>query len=322
LKTRATALQRIGDYFREIRLTTDLLMLPEERSWLARPPHNPQPTKLVLHLGCNVLRTPHMVQTVSGVFQKLRLGFVAVGGPTYCCGAPFLQDAPEEAQAVAQRSAEYMAEFQPERVVMWCPGCLSYFPRIAGRELPFKLQHVTEFLVEHLERLPLQRPVSRRVALHYHNGNPVALRQAAHARFLLKAVPELEVVDIPSDPRLGLQCTAASRRSLGAVWDSILAAQLDQAVDMGAEVLTPIHHSCHRMLVHFQEKYPIQIEHYLSLVGNSLGLEIEDSYRKYLLLADAVNILTAARPCLLANNVDVESARALVQKIFVERTPS
>jgi len=41
---------------------------------------------VVLYLGCNVLRTSHLVQTVIAVFDLLGIDYVAVGGPTYCCG--------------------------------------------------------------------------------------------------------------------------------------------------------------------------------------------------------------------------------------------
>ncbi|MBI2916935.1 MAG: (Fe-S)-binding protein [Chloroflexi bacterium] len=322
MKRPPAALQRIGDYFREIRLTNDLQTLPEQRTWLARPPRDPEPRKVVLYLGCNVLRTPHMVQVVTGIFDKLSLDYVAVGGPTYCCGAPFLQDSPDDARDLMQRASGYFAEFRPQRVVMWCPGCFHYFQKMLDSKPPYQTQHVTEFLVEHLERMPLRRPIPRRVALHYHNGDAERERQAACARFLLRAVPELELVSIRSDPRLGLQCTARARHTLGSGWDSIITSQFAQALDQGAEVLASLHHSCHRMLVHLQEAHPVQVEHYLSLLGHSLGLDYEDRYRKYMLLADATRILEAARPCLDANHVDLASARTLVHKLFVERTPS
>ncbi len=39
-------------------------MLPSERTWLAKPPLRPKHTPVVLYLGCNVLRTGHLVKTV------------------------------------------------------------------------------------------------------------------------------------------------------------------------------------------------------------------------------------------------------------------
>ena len=74
-------------HFGEITLTQDLTTLPEERTWrLAAPERDAEPHQIVLYLGCNVLRTSHMIRTVTAIFDRLGLDYVAVGGPTYCCG--------------------------------------------------------------------------------------------------------------------------------------------------------------------------------------------------------------------------------------------
>src|SRR5436190_20968828 len=75
-----------GKYFGEIKLTHDLLTKPDERSWLLKPPRDGERHDVVLYLGCNVLRTSHMVQTVAAVFDRLGLDYDAAGGPTSCCG--------------------------------------------------------------------------------------------------------------------------------------------------------------------------------------------------------------------------------------------
>src|SRR2546428_12310393 len=74
-------------HFGEITLTQDLTTLPEERTWrLAAPEREPEPHQIVLYLGCNVLRTSHMIRTVNAIFDRLGLEYVAGGGPTYCTG--------------------------------------------------------------------------------------------------------------------------------------------------------------------------------------------------------------------------------------------
>ena len=74
-------------YFGDITLTHDLTTRPEDRRWrLTPPPAEGEHHDVVLYLGCNVLRTSHMVRTVTAIFDRLGLDYVAVGGPTYCCG--------------------------------------------------------------------------------------------------------------------------------------------------------------------------------------------------------------------------------------------
>ncbi len=47
---------------------------------------DPAPREVVLYLGCNVLQTSHMVQTVTDILDRLDVDYVAVGGPACCCG--------------------------------------------------------------------------------------------------------------------------------------------------------------------------------------------------------------------------------------------
>src|SRR2546427_12489062 len=74
-------------HFGEITLTQDLTTLPDERTWrLQAPERDAEPHQIVLYLGCNVLRTSHMIRTVTAIFDRLRLEYLAVGRPSYSCG--------------------------------------------------------------------------------------------------------------------------------------------------------------------------------------------------------------------------------------------
>ena len=84
-----------GKYYGEIKLTHDLLTKKDERSWLLKPPRDGERHDIVLYLGCNVLRTSHLVQTVDAVFTRLGIDYVAAGGPTYCCGIQHHRRGPE-----------------------------------------------------------------------------------------------------------------------------------------------------------------------------------------------------------------------------------
>ena len=62
---------------------------------------------VVLYLGCNVLRTTHMIQTVTDIFKMMGVSYAAVGGKTYCCGIQHYQRGDEEAaRSVATTTAE------------------------------------------------------------------------------------------------------------------------------------------------------------------------------------------------------------------------
>src|SRR6266481_1616600 len=75
-----------GKYFGEIRLLADLQFPDGAKPFEDRPPDDPEAKDLLLYLGCNVLRTAHLVSTVTAVLKAMGFDFNAVGGPAYCCG--------------------------------------------------------------------------------------------------------------------------------------------------------------------------------------------------------------------------------------------
>src|SRR5438034_3179379 len=77
----------VARQYGEMLLTQNLTTMPDERTWrLTAPPRKGEHHDIVLYLGCNVLRTSHMIRTVTAIFDRLGLDYIAVGGPTYCCG--------------------------------------------------------------------------------------------------------------------------------------------------------------------------------------------------------------------------------------------
>jgi hypothetical protein len=63
-------------------------------------------------------------------------------------------------------------------------------------------------------------------------------------------------------------------------------------------------------------------EHYLTVFARALGIEFEDTYKKYMQWGDPERILADATPCMVANGVDAERARGLVIKTFVNKEPA
>lgn len=312
-------------YFGEILLTHDLLTRRDERRWrLTAPPSAGEHHDIVLYLGCNVLRTSHMVQTVVTIFDRLGLDYVAVGGPTYCCGIqPHQRGDAAAAEHMARRTIELFARFTPARVVMWCPSCIYVYDEVQRLPMPAPSLHVAEFLVEQLPRLTFTHEVPRRVALHAHAQNEARRREAAAGRRLLRAVPGLTLVPLEPEPRFGRICTVNVQQQLGLdVWTSLVREEIARARAGGADTLATIYHGCQRLLCGFERDAPVAIEHYLSVVARGLGILVEDTYKKWMLSADPEAILAEATPCMEANGVDREAARAFVERTFARRPPA
>src|SRR5262245_43685960 len=190
-----------GRYFGEIRLFHDLTTRADERRWrLTAPEARPERKSIVLYLGCNVLRTSHLVRTVTAVFDRLGLDYVAVGGPTYCCGIVHHQQGDVAAGGgIANRTLELFRRYEPDEVVMWCPSCIYFYDEVRHATLPYRVRHTTEFLVDRLPDLTFTTPVERVVAVHAHSQGEARQREGRACRSLLAAVPGVRVVPLESE---------------------------------------------------------------------------------------------------------------------------
>jgi heterodisulfide reductase subunit D len=310
-----------GAFYGEIALTHDLLSRRQDRRWRLTAPATAERHDILLYLGCNVLRTSHMVQTVTAIFDRLGLDYVAVGGPTYCCGIQHHQQGDTAAAGgMSRRTIELFERFEPREIVMWCPSCIYFYDEVQRLPMPVPFRQAAEFLVEQLPRLTFTREVRRRVALHSHVQNDARRREGAAGRRLLEAVPGLTFVPIEPQPRFGRICTVNVQREVGPrTWDDLVRDELARAHASGADTLATIYHGCQRLLCGFQATASVSIEHYLSVFALGLGIEFEDTYKKWTLSGDPAAIMADATPCMEANGVDAARARAFVERTFAPR---
>ena len=308
-----------GRYFGEIAVLRDLTNMPEDMKWrTAAPAPDALPHRIVLYLGCNVFRTSHMIQTITAIFDRLGLEYVAVGGPTYCCGIVHHQQGDTAAGGgMAEHTIKLFERYQPEEVVMWCPSCIYFYDEVRQTRLPFKVSHAAEFLLSKLPEIRFTARVNATVALHYHNVNEPRRSEGLAERRLLEAVPGLRVVDIEPDPRFGRSCTPSVQQQVGPeVWNQMAREEIARARAGGASTLATIYHGCQRYFCVLEPESPIAIEHYLSVFGRGLGIEFEDRFKKYRLWQDPERVLADTTPCQRANNVDAARARAVVAEAF------
>ena len=237
------------NYYREIDVLHGLQSTPEERDWLLTTPKGDvKQSDIVLYLGCNVMRTTHLVRTVMDVFKRLDVKFAAVGGAAYCCGIQHHQRGDEaSAKSVAETTASNFRKFEPEQVVMWCPSCIFFYDDIMDMREDFSFQHVTEYLVQNLDKLDFQPQPETTVSLHYHAGRPQSDAEAQSALTLLRALPGVNVVDIGGDERFGRHCTPAVRQSMGPeAWDEMSGQWVQKAIDAGSGTYATLYHGCQR----------------------------------------------------------------------------
>src|ERR671938_74540 len=186
-------------YYGDLLVLADLLRDSPERAWLTTLPAEAAPAEYVLYLGCNVLRTMHLAETVIDLMAYLGEDFVPLGGPANCCG---IGHARRNETAAGERltgsTLRKLNAFTPSKIVTWCPSCTFWLDKMIPAQRPDSapLQHFSEFLVQRLDRLGFVQPVRRRVALHGHTGSAQQDQDAAMVTRLLQAIPGVETVEL------------------------------------------------------------------------------------------------------------------------------
>src|SRR5947207_4334726 len=143
-----------------------------------------------------------MIRTVTAVFDRLGLDYVAVGGPTYCCGIVHHQQGDAAAgDGMARRTLELFKRYEPDEVVMWCPSCIYFYDEVLHAEVPYRVRHTTEFLLAQVPRIEFTARVERTVAVHAHAVGEARQREAREWRELAAPVPGVRPVPLELRPR-------------------------------------------------------------------------------------------------------------------------
>jgi len=307
-------------YFGEINILADLQFMPGEKPYIDRPSAAPEPKDLLLYLGCNVLRTAHLAKTVISVLKAMGFEFNAAGGPAHCCGIVHHQNNdPKGERIVAANSMRHFAKYGAKKVLMWCPSCNEHYDEVVTKEqeVAFPYEHVSAFIARHLDRLRFVRRVEKRAAMHYHTGCAQSDLDWQSTRAILCAIPGLELIDVENPAALGRHCNPKWIGRIGRPqWQQAITGILDAARDARVDILVTLYHSCHREICHAEANYPFTIVNYISLLGEAMGIEHPDVYKRYKLRADPDAVFNEVQAYVAANGLDPVRVREVLRKSF------
>ena len=279
-------------YFGPILPLADATRSDGERCWEIGTEKDKVRHDYVLYLGCNVLRTVALAETITAILSAMEFDFVALGGPSTCCG--IIHHANGDIEASEKLTARSLSKFEgydPKAVLTYCPSCHAHMDfALSETGLAFDVPylHVTEFIVDNLNRLSFPNRVERRVMFHGHGDNDQARRDSAFARAILGAIPGLEVIDATGAPDWGHDCgnlqisIVGPEKHAGLVTDLFENAQLENV-----DAVTALYHSCYRNLCPQEKIHGVEVVHYTSLVAEAMGLPPrEETYKRLHQAAD------------------------------------
>lgn len=292
---------------RAIRLVAGMQLVPAEFARLLTPPRTRE-VPVVFYVGCNAIRTPHLLFNAMYVLDAIGADYEVVGGPGTCCGIIHQKWEGELAtgERVTAGTLRKFEGFKPERVLTWCPSCqLHLGESLAGfRRTSFDLDHVTDFFVAHEERLHAKfvRPVPRKAVLHAHIGLTDLGRNVA---VLLAAIPGLQLVETVWEP--GYTCGGSGCNKAPKLAALEHARLLDRVRETGADVLVTFYHGCHASFVGAEKEGRFRILNFTDLLVEALGgVPHEDRFKRYRLADDLKMVVEEGLPYLRANGIDVE----------------
>jgi heterodisulfide reductase subunit D len=300
---------------RAIRLMAGMQLLPAEFARVLKPPRRDQ-AELVFYLGCNALRTPHLLFNAMYVLDALGADYEVVGGPGSCCG--IVQSKWEGELGKGERMINAtLTRFEglsPEKVLSWCPSCnLHIGETLAGfHSTSFEFGHITTYLAEHLEQLGSRfvRPLAVRAMLHAHVGLADLGRNVAR---VLAAIPGLELIDTVLES--GYTCGGSGCSRAPELMKKEHAELLDRAREARADVLVTFYHNCHAAFVPAEKTAGFRVLNYTDLLVDALGATPhKDVFKRLRLFDDWKMIVDEAEPYLRSNGIDFD--RAFLEKIL------
>jgi Fe-S oxidoreductase len=275
---------------------------------------------IVMYLGCNVLKTPHIALLCLEVLDRLGARYKVFGGPANCCGV--IQYRAGDAKASGRIGGNTVAGFAgtgASQVLTWCPTCNIQLSEIVmpSTEAAFGLQHVIPYIAARIELLRPHfiRPVKKRIALHEHPGVAGVTEGATK---ILTAIPGIELVDL-EQPRVGYMCNSLA--PVPAYKRELHARELDAATAAGVDCLVGIYHACHRELCAHETTSPFKIVNFLELVGEAMGIERVDLFKQWKMMQDVDRVLAEVANQATTTGLDLDSVREVLIAHMLREQP-
>jgi Fe-S oxidoreductase len=278
------------------------------------------PPDVVMYLGCNVLKTPHIALLCLEVLTRLGARYKVFAGPAHCCGV--IQYRAGDTRASANIGGKAVAGFAgtgAARVLTWCPTCNIQLSEIVvpSTETSFNLEHVVRYIADRIDLLRphFVHPVNKRIALHEHPGVGGVTEGAIK---ILTAIPGIELVDL-DQPRVGYMCNSLA--PVPAYKRELHARELEAAAAAEVDYLVGIYHACHRELCAHEAASPFKVVNFLELVGEAMGVEKPDLFKQWKMMQDVDRVLAEIAKDAEALGLDLEEVREVLVAHMLEEQP-
>ena len=85
--------------------------------------------------------------------------------------------------------------------------------------------------------------------------------------------------------------------------------EFSAAAEAGVTTFASIFHACHRELIRFQPQVSFELVNFMELIGESIGIDIPDLYKRLALIGDIDTIVADAADLIAAHRLDLDTVR-------------
>jgi heterodisulfide reductase subunit D len=296
--------------FENGRILGDLLKRPGF-DWVTEPRNALKGADWVIHQSCNAAFTPFIADVVQQALRLTGMEVPVIGGSESCCGEfHFIFGDPDLGEIAARKAQQAFSIARPKTVVSVCPDCDSVFDKKALPNRRYANANISVLLADMLPVLvPLMKPVHRRVILHAHHHTPFAHQDADNVRRIVGAIPGIEIVEAARAEGPGLHCQTTKPMPPAAQAEMFAEAQA-----LGVDAVVVPYHSCYRQHCKMELTHGVQTLHYIGLVGQSLGLEVFEEFKRLRLMDDIDAVTSALLVHAPAGRVSFDSLRRMVAR--------
>jgi heterodisulfide reductase subunit D len=298
-----------------------LQIKPSEARWINELPADPKPADVVFFGGCGHGGLPQTMLDAVDILDRMGIDFVALGGGNLCCGGGHLiWGDVEAAQRATEELVSTIAAFRPKKAVFFCLGCLQVVSGIAPLFLsvPFESCELSQFLLDNLDKVPLERSVGKVVAMHDSCFLSSTPNYADVPRRLLQAIPGVTLVEMEHNAlrENSICCGGVANITRPKVTEDIHRGLLNEAEAAGAEIVVTFCSGCHASLAPLEYDFPLEVRSYISLVAEAIGIHHEDTFKKHTNYGDLTKVLAEARECIDASDFALEEMERVLSDYY------
>lgn len=312
-----------GNFKKTIEILNHLLMKDIPKRWVSEIPEHFEPVDTLVFLGCAGLVRPDISLSLLDMMDKIGKPYTAVGGINFCCGSifQFIGEVDLFETCLKHMITSLMA-FKPKRVLYLCAECM-YNAMDTGPHLldiPFTQEYVTEYLVEHLEKLPFENTQPVTVSFHDSCSLGRLCGDYESPRALLKHIPGLTLVEMQHTRQDGFCCGAPGDAFSPGKSEFLKKMRYQEFQETGAATLITTCTNCEVAYQNWDSPHGMNITNIFPFVAEFLGITRENPLAPFHKSHDVDGVMEKFKEIVKDGRYKEEEYKMVIRKLFGVKT--